>query len=75
MLIASAWVLASGFLFRFSEEWWTWLDRIVYIVTLWIAILVQGAQNRDTEAMQRKLDELIHSIDKADNRLEGLEEK
>ena len=68
-------LLASGLFFGFSESWWTWLDRAVYLATLWIAIIVQATANRDTIAMQRKLDELIHAIDKADDHLEGIEEK
>jgi low affinity Fe/Cu permease len=67
--------VASGVFFGFSESWWLWLDRATYIATLWIAIVVQGAQNRDTEAMQRKLDELICAVDKADDRLQGIEKE
>jgi low affinity Fe/Cu permease len=65
--------LGSGFAFGFSDSWWTWLDRAVYILTLWIAIVVQGAQDRDTAAIHRKLDELIRAVDKADDRLQGIE--
>jgi low affinity Fe/Cu permease len=65
--------LASGLAFGFSDTWWTWLDRAVYILTLWIAIVVQGAQDRDTSAIHRKLDELIRAVDKADDRLQGIE--
>lgn len=68
-------MLASGPLFGFSDDWWLWIDRTVYLATLWIAIIVQAAANRDTIAMQKKLDELIHAIDKADDRLEGIEEQ
>jgi low affinity Fe/Cu permease len=65
--------LGSGFAFGFSETWWLWLDRAVYILTLWIAIVVQGAQDRETAAIHRKLDELIRAVDKADDRLQGIE--
>ena len=74
-LVISAAALLSGFFFGFSEAWWLWLDRSVYLATLWLAIIVQAAQNRDTIAMQAKLDELIHAIDKADNRMEGIEKR
>ena len=60
-LVASVLIVFTGFFFDFSEEWWTWLDRCVYLVTLWAAFIVQAAQNRDTEAMQRKLDGIIHA--------------
>jgi low affinity Fe/Cu permease len=66
-------VLASGAVWGFSDEWWAWFDRIVYIGTFYAALIVQWAQNRDTEAMQAKLDELIRALDKADNRLRGIE--
>jgi low affinity Fe/Cu permease len=75
MLAASVGVVFTGLFFAFSEAWWLWLDRAVYLATLWITVIVQAAQNRDTHAMQKKLDELIHAVDKADNRLEGIEEQ
>ena len=65
----------SGIPFGWSDEWWTWLDRAVYMATLWIALIVQAAQNRDTVAMQKKLDELIKAIDQADDSVQGLEDR
>jgi low affinity Fe/Cu permease len=67
--------VASGAFFGFSDDWWLWIDRAIYIASLWIIIVVQGAQNRDTEAMQRKLDELICAVDEADDRLQGIEKE
>jgi low affinity Fe/Cu permease len=66
-------VLASGAVWSFNEGWWLWIDRLIYIGTFYAALIVQWAQNRDTEAMQAKLDELIRAIDKADDRLRGIE--
>lgn len=72
-VLSSVAMLATGFWFSFSDAWWLWVDRAVYLATLLIALIVQAAQNRDTEAMQRKLDELIRAVDKADDRLQGIE--
>jgi low affinity Fe/Cu permease len=46
----------------------TWFTQVTIV-------LVQHTQTRQEEAMQRKLDALIYAVDKADNRLIGLEKQ
>jgi len=64
----------SGPLFGFSDTWQLVINTGTTIVTFLMVFLIQNTQNRDAEAMHIKLDELIRSIDKAENAVLNLEE-
>ena len=55
-----AWAI-SGPLFGFSDTWQLVINTGTTIVTFLMVFLIQNTQNRDTEAMQLKLDELIRA--------------
>jgi low affinity Fe/Cu permease len=67
-----AW-LACGPLFGYSDTWQLIINTGTTIVTFLMVFLIQSSTNRSEQALQVKLDELIHATDNADDALIDIE--
>ncbi|MEO8205470.1 MAG: low affinity iron permease family protein [Chthoniobacterales bacterium] len=63
----------TGPLFNYSDTWQLVINTSTTIITFLMVFLIQNTQNRDSEEIHVKLDELIRAIEGAENSLLDLE--
>jgi len=66
------WAL-TGPLFHFSDTWQLVINTATTVITFLMVFIIQNTQNRDTRAIQLKLDELLRAMQGARTRLVALE--
>lgn len=72
LLILLIWGI-SGPIYHYSDTWQLVINTGTTIVTFLIVFLIQNTQNRDTKALNIKLDELIRAVNEARNKMIDLE--
>lgn len=72
-LIILVWAIC-GPMFHFSDTWQLVINTGTTIVTFLMVFLIQNSQNRDSVAIQLKLDELIRAVASASDRLIDVED-
>lgn len=73
VLVVIVWAV-TGPIFNYSDTWQLVINTGTTIVTFLMVFLIQNTQNRDSVAVQLKLDELIHATVKARNELMEIED-
>ena len=73
ILVIVVWA-ATGPIFHYSDTWQLVINTGTTIVTFLMVFLIQNTQNRDTHALQLKIDELLRATEGAHNALMSLEE-
>ena len=71
-LLVLTWAL-SGPRMHYSDFWQLLMNTTSSVITFLMVFILNNAQNRDTSAINSKLDALILAVEAADNRLIGLE--
>lgn len=72
LLTIAMWIV-SGPYFHYSDTWQLIINTGTTVVTFLVVFLIQNTQNRDARAIHLKLDEIIKSIDQAQNEMIDIE--
>jgi low affinity Fe/Cu permease len=72
-VLTLAW-LVSGPLFHWSDTWQLIINTVSHIVAMLMLFLIQNTQNRESAALQLKVDELLRSVRGAQNAFINLED-
>jgi len=71
--VVGAWA-ATGPIFHYSDTWQLVINTATTVVTFLMVFVIQQTQNRDSEAMHLKVDEIIRALHGAQNELIDIED-
>lgn len=71
-LLIIIWAVSGPF-FHYSDTWQLIVNTATTVLTFLAVFLIQNSQNRDSAAIQAKLDEILRSLDDARNQFVGIE--
>lgn len=72
--VVALWGL-SGPAFGFNDTWQLIINTSTTVITFWMVFVIQHAQNKDTRAVELKLDELIRALAGTNESLIGIEHR
>jgi low affinity Fe/Cu permease len=72
--VVAVWAI-GGFIFGFTDTWQLYINTMTTILTFLMVFLIQNTQNRDSHAVNLKLDELIKAIGPARDSFIDLEDE
>jgi low affinity Fe/Cu permease len=72
ILLVVVWALTGPF-FHYSDTWQLVINTATTIITFLMVFVIQNTQNRDSRAMQLKLNELIRAVKEAHNEMIDIE--
>ncbi|HJQ77874.1 MAG TPA: low affinity iron permease family protein [Acidimicrobiia bacterium] len=73
VLLVVVWAI-TGPIFGYNDTWQLVINTATTVITFWMVFVLQHTQNKDTKAVELKLDELIMKLSGADDRLVGIED-
>jgi low affinity Fe/Cu permease len=73
-LLVVAWGLTAP-LIQYSDTWQRIISTGITVITFSMVVIIQNTQNRDSRAIQTKLDAIMRALDGVDDDLIGLEER
>lgn len=72
LVLLALWA-CSGPFFKFNDTWQLIINTSTTIITFLMVFLIQNTQNRDTDILHLKVDELLRATKEAQNAMLGLE--
>ncbi|MDB6445790.1 MULTISPECIES: low affinity iron permease family protein [Pseudomonas] len=72
LVLLALWAISGPF-FKFNDTWQLIINTSTTIITFLMVFLIQNTQNRDTDILHLKVDELLRATKEAQNAMLGLE--
>ena len=73
VILVVVWAI-TGPMFDYNDTWQLIINTATTVITFWMVFVLQNTQNKDTKAMELKLDELVRAVSGTDERLIGIED-